>query len=286
MSTEIVPTHSYFPELQRQFRVIVPKLQVGMNYLEQNKYVSWDFSEVPGMKTLELLHITDVQFGAKRCNIARLIEYRDWVLAKNNRYVLFGGDMVDAATVHSKALPWDNIGDPQTQLYQFCQIVAPMRHRVLGYVGGNHERRSMAEYGDLGVAIASHLQIPYSAGQQFIDIYFGDHRPFKVALWHGGGSAQTKGSIANVIQRFVDRAPDSQLYLIGHLHQCEVLPGWHLVRDTENKTVRLERYIAGMSTSFLEFWGTYAEVANHVPGDVIMLRTVLERNGHWEVTLR
>ena len=40
--------------------------------------------------TIELLHITDVQYGAVTCNEDKFIEFRDWVLKKPNRFVLFG----------------------------------------------------------------------------------------------------------------------------------------------------------------------------------------------------
>lgn len=280
----IIPTNQYLDELRRDIQDYEPVLAAGMQYDQQLKYLEWDFSPVD-VKTVELLHITDTQFGHRYCNVRRMLEYRDWVLSQPNRYMLFGGDMVDAWALWSPGMPWDQIGAPDSQLYEFCKIWAPARHRILGYVGGNHERRAIKGFGDLGILISSILGIPYSAGKQLIDVYFGAHDPFRISLWHGGGSAQTKGSIANVVHKFMMQG-DSQLYLVGHLHQAEILPDWREVRDPAHHIIRLEKIVGAISTSFLETFGTYGEVKGYRPTDVMMARTILERNGKWEVTLR
>lgn len=269
--------------LQSQFKEYPCKPQTGMHYGEQVKYVTWRFGREH--ESLEILHLTDVQFGHVECRAHRLIEYRDWILAKPNRFVLLGGDMVDAATVLSPGAPWENICGPQSQVYRFCEIVAPLRHRILGYVGGNHERRGLKTFGDLGILIATLLRVPYSSGQQLIDIHYGKHRPFKINLWHGIGSAQTKGAKAQMISRFMEKG-DAQLYLVGHLHDLLLLGGWRTLRKAGHNNVHIEKIFGGMSTSFLSYWGTYAEVAGLSVSDVAMLRAVLEPDGGYEVTIR
>jgi len=256
----------------------------GMQYEDQIKYVSWDFNNL-GFDSVELLHITDVQFGHKLCKLNRLTEYRDWILAKPNRFMLWGGDMVDAVTVLSKGSPWENISEPESQVYQLLEFWKPARHRILGSVGGNHERRSIPTFGDLGRLIASFLRIPYSDGKQLIDIHFGQHKPFKVQLWHGVGGAATQGAIAQVLDRMMKRG-DAQLYLFGHLHQPMVIPSWREVRDPETRSVKPVKICGVISSSFLDVWGTYGEIKGFNISDVMMGRCVLEPNGHWEVTLR
>lgn len=48
----------------------------------------------------------------------------------------------------------------------------------------------------------------------------------------------------------------------------------------------LEKYAGVMSSSFLEHYGTYAEVAGLAPSDTMMWRVILEPGGHWELTAR
>jgi hypothetical protein len=252
----------------------------SMVFGEQTKYVSW---EVPKGETIELLQITDVQFGHVHCKYHRVIEYRDWVLSAPNRYMIWTGDMVDAWAMWSPGRGFEQIGDPMSQVFKFCEVWAPARHRILGYVGGNHERRAIPAFGDLGVLLAAMLQIPYSNGRQLIDVHFGKHKPFKITQWHGRGGARTKGTVAQTLHRFASEG-DSQLYLMGHLHQPMIIPGWKEHR--ENGRVVARKYIAALGSSFLETWGTYGEVAGYSSHDVLMPRAVLSADGSWELTLR
>ena len=256
----------------------------GMCIGDQSKYVTW---EVPSKKfeRLEIMQITDMQFGHAFCKYERVVEYRNWILSAPNRFMIWTGDMIDAHAVWSPGSAWDNVVDPQSQLMKFVETWAPARHRILGSVGGNHERRAIPAFGDLGRLIASLLRIPYSTGKQLVDVRFGDAAPFRMCLWHGTGGARTKGTVAQTLDRFMQQG-DSQFYGMGHLHQAMLLFGWREVRDNKARTIRLEKRVGAVGTSFLETIGTYAEVAGFASHDVIMPLIVLEPSGHWEVRLR
>lgn len=248
----------------------------------ETKWIEWDFT-TSRFKTLELIQITDMQWGHIACKRERVREYRDWILKAPNRYMIWTGDNVDSATMQSKGTTWENTGTPQQQLFEFCQEWAPARHRILGYVGGNHERRTLTTFGDLGITIAALLRVPYSRGKQLIDIKFGKHNPFKISQWHGAGGARTKGTVAQTLYRFASDG-DSQVYLMGHLHQPMVIPFWKERRG--EKGIRAVKTIAAAGSSFLDLWGSYGEVAGFAPGDVLMPRIVLGHDGDWEVTLK
>lgn len=254
----------------------------GMQMGEQTKYVSWYVPHT--FETLELVQITDVQFGHVYCKYERVLEYRDWVLSEPNRFMIWTGDLIDAWAMWSPGRGFEQIGDPMSQLFKFCEVWAPARHRVLGYVGGNHERRAIPAFGDLGVLIAALLKIPYSNGKQLIDVYFGKHKPFKIAQWHGRGGARTKGTVAQTLHRFANDG-DSQLYLMGHLHQPLIMPFWKESRDV-SQNIKLQKCIAALGSSFMDTYGTYGEVAGYASHDVLMPRAVLTPDGKWELTLK
>lgn len=263
----------------------VVKISLGQRVNEEAKVVSVHIPTTH--KNLELYHLTDVQWGHKTCNGKKFIEYRDWILSRPNRFVVFGGDMIDAATMLSKGTPWENDGNPIEQVMQFVEVALPFRHRILGYVGGNHERHVRPSLGrDAGSLIASYLSIPYSSGQQLVDIHYGDWKPFTVALWHGKGAAQTEGAKAQMIVRYAKDQVNAQLCLVGHLHTPLVIPLWRQVRNYRGKAIGLQKYYACMSSSFLEFWGSYAECMGLTPADTMMARAIIEPNGKFEITLK
>ena len=48
----------------------------------------------------------------------------------------------------------------------------------------------------------------------------------------------------------------------------------------------VEAILAAAGSSFLDTWGSYAEVAGYAPTDVLMPRVVLDRDGSSELTLK
>jgi Calcineurin-like phosphoesterase len=272
-------------EVQTSLRDYAPTVKQSLVVDGQARYVRWDFTKL-NLPSLELLQITDIQFGHKQCNVEKLYEYIAWVLAEPQRYVVLGGDLVDAGHVQSKGSPFEQIGDPQEEIWSFVKLIAPIRHRVLGYVGGNHERRSIATFGDLGRSISTILRVPYSPGKQHLDICFGKHNPFKITMHHSGpGGGGTIGGVANSLQRLMSQS-DSQLFLSGHLHQALTIPASKEVRDGKGG-MKLIKVVGARGSSFLKYYGTYAEVImSTTPQDTLMPRVVLEKNGKWEVTLR
>lgn len=248
----------------------------------EHKYV------IVGMDTafdsIELLHITDVQYGHVNCLVDRFLEYRDWILSAPNRFALFGGDMVDAATKVSVGSPWENTKEPKRQIKEFCALARPMASRVLAYVGGNHERRTTLTFGDATSIIAEELDIPYSSGLQYVDINYGCHKPFRIALWHGGGNGQTKGSKAMMIHKFMDKSKDADLCMVGHLHDTLLISDTRI--GASNGDLTLKKRFGVMSSSFLGYFGSYAEVAGLAPSSLNMWRVVLTPDGKSELTLR
>lgn len=277
-------TVDFLEHLQKGAPKDVVKMDLSMRYGQESKYVTIKFDPSKFKEGIEVLHLTDLQFGHKCCNVQKIEEYRDWILSKPNRFTFFGGDMIDAATLMSVGSPLENDGEPQDQVYKLVKLLMPLRHRVLGYVGGNHERRTVKTFGDAGRLISNFLRVPYSSGKQFIDIHYGGHKPYKVSLWHGGTGSKTKGAKANMIERFMIQG-QSDAYFVGHLHDVLYVGGFREVRDGAGM-VKIKKYCGVMSSSFLEHFGTYAETAGMSGNDTQMWRLVLTPDGHSEFTLR
>ena len=269
--------------------LISPRLQVKQINDDEVKYVEYDFNDPTRFKnapnTIELTHLTDLQYGSKQFERDRFLAHREWILSSPYRFVFLGGDLIDAATVLSVASPYDNTVEPIDQVDEVVELLEPLaaKGRLLGYVGGNHERRTIKTFGDCGRTIAKELQVPYSRGVQLVDIKFGKHDPFKVSLWHGGGSARTKGAKAQMLHRFMGQA-DSHVYMVGHLHDVVLLFDWRQFR--QGNRIKLQKIAGVMSSSFQGYWNSYAEVSAMSPSDSMMARVLVDKTGGWEVTLR
>ena len=92
------------------------------------------------------------------------------------------------------------------------------------------------------------------------------------------------GTVAQNLYRFASDG-DADLYLMGHHHKPMIIPFWK-ERYGANGTVRAAKVFAAAGSSFLETWGSYAEVAGYSPSDVMMPRAILDAKGGFELTLR
>lgn len=270
-------------------QLVTPRLQINQQCDDEIKYVSYNFDDRKRFprppSQIELTHLTDLQYGAKVFQREKFIRYRDWILSSPNRFCVLGGDIIDAATVLSIANPYENTEEPIDQVDGVVRLLEPLaaKGRLLGYAGGNHERRTVKTFGDCGRLIARGLQVPYSRGVQLLDLHFGEHKPFKVSLWHGVGGARTKGAKAQMLHRFMGQA-DSDVYFVGHLHDALLLFDWRQSR-VDGK-IKLRKIAGIMSSSFCGYWSSYAEVAAMPPSDTMMGRVILYRDGGWETTMR
>src|ERR1700744_4541868 len=90
---------------------------------------------------------------------------------------------------------------PRLVLHRHTKTIR--NHRARSIDLPSLRRRGVKTFGDLGKLIAMLLKVPYSAGKQFIDIHYGQHKPFRNALWHGGTGSRTKGAKAQMIHRWM-----------------------------------------------------------------------------------
>ena len=68
-------------------------------------------------------------------------------------------------------------------------------------------------------------------------------------------------------------------------HKPLIIPFWKERRGRNGKIVSTKTF-AATGSSFLQFWGSYGEVAGYAPSDVLMPRAVLEADGGFELTLK
>lgn len=275
------PAHGLLDHLQKSLRPLDHPRSPSMIMDGQAKCVTHDLTDLK-LDELEILHLTDLQFGHRAFRLDKAIEYRDWLLKKPNRFCTWGGDMIDAAHCGSPGGPYDNLLRPDGQIFRFCEFAAPMVHRVLGFVGGNHERRGLLAGVDLGLLIASILRLPYSAGIQHLNVRFGtwQERPFRIYLWHGRGAARTMGAIVNMMLSVIGN-DEADIYLSGHTHRPALIPGFRNLR--RNGKMETEKWYAVSGSSFLDFYSTYAETAGYGVSKLLMPLIYAKGDGTFRV---
>ena len=85
------------------------------------------------------LHVGDKAFGKESKRILR--ENIKFVQEHDNARVILNGDLLNTATRVSKTSPFEQDMTLEEQITAVCEFLIPIKDKIIGAVGGNHERR-------------------------------------------------------------------------------------------------------------------------------------------------
>ena len=181
------------------------------------------------LETVELLVLADYHYADPHSDhdaIKRDIEY---VATHESAYCVLAGDLMNCAIKSSVSDTYGDTLSPMDELSVCMDLLAPIAHKVVGIVGGNHEARHYKTNGvDMTRILARQLGVEdkYSPDTALVFLRFGrdkkcngHHRPicYTIYLTHGSGGGRKEGG---KIQRLVDLSSivDSDIYICGHTH--------------------------------------------------------------------
>ena len=180
------------------------------------------------LESVELLALADYPYADPNSDhdlIKRDIEY---VANHDNAYCVLAGDLLDCALRSSLGDVYTNLS-PMEELKTMTDLFAPIAHKIVGIVSGNHEARHYRTNGvELIRLLARQLGVEdkYSSDTALIFLRVGaderhqhHHRPilYTIYVTHGAGGGRKEGG---KIQRLVDLSAivDADIYLCGHVH--------------------------------------------------------------------
>ena len=180
------------------------------------------------LESVELLVLADYHYADPHSDhdaIKRDIEY---VATHENAYCVLAGDLMNCAIKSSVSDCYGDTLSPMEELSVCQDLLAPIAHKIVGIVGGNHEARHYRTNGvDMTRILARQLGVEdkYSPDTALVFLRFGrdnskhHNRPlcYTIYLSHGNGGGRKEGG---KIQRLVDCANivDSDVYVVGHTH--------------------------------------------------------------------
>lgn len=180
--------------------------------------------EVKGSR-IDLYPLVCWHLGAKQC----AHKFIDRVIAEiaENPHArwLYMGDGGECVTRTSKGNIYEQLMSPGAQLRTVADLLAPIKHKALGGIRGNHGNRVDKDSG-LGwdETLCSRIGIPYLGVSCFGDIILKKHdkgcqTTFSLFAHHGSASAITDGGKVNAgfkPAQFID----ADVVLTAHTHAC------------------------------------------------------------------
>lgn len=214
------------------------------------KYI-WHSSKADVFK---IVYFSDIHWLAKACAEHDVLRQRDEILDDPFTLWIGGGDYgefigfgdtkrFDPDAVSEKVTVADLARLGKVTYTQIRDLFAPIRHKCLGLIVGNHEKQYMRrlQQEDLHGWLCTELGVQDLGYSCFMDLAFchvsGGGAPrlektvpprrgkerhnatetFRVWCHHGAGAAQTKGGKINRLTTFM-RNFDADIFFMGHVH--------------------------------------------------------------------
>ncbi len=262
------------------------KREVKLRTLEGSAFPQLIVTVPESWESIQLAPLYDVHLGSGEMDLVLFEEHMDWIKKTKNVLTWNGGDVVENANKYSPgaSVTTQKI-QPQEQLYEAARILAPIQHKMLFAIPGNHEDRTFAAAGiDSAKFLAENLQLPYFPDYCFCTIKWRGNN-FRIMAHHGSGASSTPGAQRNAARKDLPWAGKMDLVWTGHLHQ----PMTDLVFQAEydQKTGELieRNSLVIISPSYLKYFGGYAAKRRMAPGVRGLGVAILNANGRIDASM-
>lgn len=204
-------------------------------------------------RTVKVYGIADVHIGAKECDLDGFRAFiSERVAPDPDAYICLVGDILNNGIRDSVTNVYEETMPPSAQVETAVEILTPVKDKILGAVGGNHEYRSKrAVDWDPMFQAMTLLGIPelYRQNMAFIRVVLErgvtrDH--YALLLAHGSSDAKR--------QRFDAVIEGVDAVITGHVHRGAVQRPCRIVFTNRN-TITVRPHISLVCESWLKYGG-------------------------------
>lgn len=226
------------------------------------------------LKLIEIVPLADLHLGDKMCDIELIKSKIEYIKSTDNAFCILNGDIMNNSTKTSIGDIYNEELKPMDQLKLACELLEPIKHKILAITSGNHEFRTWKSDGiDLTHLMAKQLKLEnrYAENSAVLFLRFGkqsshhDYRKVQYTIYitHGSGGGRKEGAKAI---RLADMASiiDADIYIHSHTHLPMVMKqSFHRV-DTRSSTINIVPKLFVNTSSFLNYGG-YGEAQEFKP---------------------
>lgn len=217
----------------------------------------------PERKDITIIPISDVHLGARECKEQEFIKFIDSVKDNPDVYLILGGDLINNGTRSSVTNVFEERMRPMEQKKEMAKILAPVAHKILCAVSGNHERRSGKDADDdptYDILAKIDREDVCRESIAFVKLQFGkidgagkDNPTYTLVVTHGaGGGMLTSGAVLRG-ERFGYAIDGMDALIMGHTHKpFTTVPG-KIVIDPRNNIVSVKPFKVINMTSWLDY---------------------------------
>lgn len=216
--------------------------------------------------SVEVHILADWHIGDKYCKFNEIKNTLKYIEETPNAFCILNGDLMNNATKTSVSDCYAEQMKPQGQLQLLCDLIEPIKDKVLFITQGNHEARTYRNDGiDLTAIMAKQLGIydKYARAGGVLFLRFGElgghsHNRkvcYTFYITHGSGSGGKKeGGKANGLCDLASIV-DTDIYIHAHTHLPMVIKENFFRLDNKNSCVKEVEKLFVNSASSMSYGG-------------------------------
>lgn len=196
---------------------------------------------------INLHTFSDWHIGDRHCRLNEIKEQVEAVKNDPYAYVICNGDLINNATTASVSDTYSERMPPMEQMQTLCDLLEPIKDRILIMTQGNHESRTYRSDGvDLTAIVAQQLGIAdrfvREGGVLFLRFGKSNKRHherkirYSIYVYHGSGGGKREGGKLNALADMASIV-DCDIYVMGHTHLPLVMKENFFRVDVCNDTV-------------------------------------------------
>ena len=217
------------------------------------------------IKGLELHIFSDWHIGDKHCKMGSIKREIESIEGNPNAYVICNGDLMNNATTASVSDSYSEKMPPMEQMGMLCELLYPIKDRILLLCQGNHESRTFRSDGiDLTAVVSQQLGISdrYVREGGVLFLHFGKtdkthhERKVRYSIYasHGFGGGRKEGGKLNALAE-MSGIVDCDVYIMGHTHLPVVMKQNFFRVDVSNDCVTEVEKLFVNSSAKLSYGG-------------------------------
>jgi len=272
------------PEVPMSYE-LKPKIWTYRWQPDGQPYLWIKFPDDFDRKKIKIVPIADLHAGNQACNMAKFREWVNWIASREDVFAFINGDLFENAHGDSnKGISiYEQTTRPRGQLDELLNILAPIAHKILWAIPGNHEDRSRTRDFDPLEWLCDKLQVPYSYFPVFVDVLWKGF-VFDFFCQHGNTGSGTKGGKMNAAGRPLKWNEQTCFTVMAHVHDATTNTTVCIVRDRKNfELIEKKQYVL-ICPAFLNYFGSYAAKANLEPGAQGTINCELFANGDYHLS--
>lgn len=229
------------------------------------RYIKHELSR--DIKSLEVYPLNDLHIGDSKTDLKLFEQFKQYILAQQNRYIILNGDLMNNAIKSSVSNCYNETMNPSDQKKWLISQLKELKSRILGITTGNHEARSKKEVdNDITYDIACKLDLEelYDENGIIIKISVGERRDkqrqitYVFYVTHGSGGGKYVGSSVNNLENYGMSFEGVDIFVMGHVHKKNASRSSKLIVDVRNDTI-YQRDVLHVISSAWQDYGGYAE---------------------------